>query len=100
MPETPNKTASKREKTTRLGLWLVFALASQASVMGLVVLMMTWAKVDVTPVAIILSSVTTVLLTGIGAMAAKSLGYNTADTLRPSGEAKGSWVRETPPPDL
>jgi hypothetical protein len=60
---------------------------------------MTWAKVDVTPAVIVLSSVTTVLLTGIGAVAAKSMGYNAADTLRASGESKGSWTSDSPPSD-
>ena len=96
---TPEKK-SKRERTTRLALWAVLALASQAFVLGVFVLAMTWAKVDVTPATGVLSSVTTVLLAGIGAVTAKSLGYNTADTLRPSGEAKGSRVRETSSPDL
>ena len=89
-------STSKREKTTRLSLWLVFILTSQASLLGLVALLLTWAKVDISPATIVLSSVATVLLTGIGAVAAKSLGYNAADTLRASGEAKGSWKTSSP----
>jgi len=80
-------------------LWLVFTLTSQAFVLGLLALVMTWNKIDITPAVMVLASVTTVLLSGIAAVAAGGLGYNASDTLRASGESKGAWTvsSEDPP---
>lgn len=88
MSNETNPQPSKRERATRLGMILIVVLANEAVVIGLLVLAMVWAKVDVTPATAILTTVLTAVMAAIGAVGGGGVAYSTADTLRPSGE---SW---------
>ena len=96
--DKPVLPGSKRERTTRLGMWLVLACASMAFALGAVVLAMTGFGVDVSPAMSFLATVGTVLMAAIGVYGGVTAAYSAADTMRPSGQAKLASMRDPDPP--
>ena len=92
-----NGITSKRERTTRLAMWMTVGIASEAFLLAAFYFVLMLMKVDLTPAGTIVAAVMNVFVIAIGAVAGSGGALVAGDTVRSSGERKAMWVKDEKP---